>query len=172
MALDREPIYAALLVRLQTVPRLGSMGVSRRYVDLAKVQPTEQPGLLLITGNETAEHRIGLPAKWMLRPTVVLYARTDLDAGTGASAADYLIGVPGQPSSAPGTTLAALLTAVERAVEWGAGDSPFAAQRSAGTSLGDLCLYCRIASIDVGEGIESGQAMAAINLEILCFGAS
>lgn len=151
MALDREAIYAAIFARLGTVA--GVTTLSRTFRDLNKVRQEEQPAVFLVMGNEQAQHSVGLPPKWTLTPSVYVYVRTDPETG-----------------SAPSSILNPILTAIETALSWQAGDgSP--ALGSAG-KLGGLCLYCRHVATEIGEGVGDGQAIAIVDLEVLATGAA
>ena len=153
MALNREGIYTALLAKLAAVSGLGTAGASRSFRDYNQLRPEEQPAIFLVTGPEAAEWASpGQPPKWKLRPTVYVYVRTDPEGG-----------------AVPGTTLNTLVSAIESALAWAPADGGFGAPGGS-TTLGGLCLYVRILSVDYGEGVADGQGIAQLNLEVFAFG--
>lgn len=150
-ALDREALYAAIFARLGTVA--GVQTLSRTFRDLNQVRQEEQPAVFLTMGDEQAQHQVGQPPRWLLTPSVYVYVRTDPETG-----------------SPPSSILNPILTSIEAALSWQAGDgSP--AQGSAGR-LGGLCTYCRYVGAEVGEGLGDGQALAIVDLEVLVLGAA
>lgn len=146
--LDRESLYAAILTALSGINSPAIQTVSRRFRDLDKVQPNEQPAIFLVTGDETGVYSDrGRPAQWVLEPAIFVYARTD-DAAT-----------------APSTVLNPILTAIETALQNVPGDQ-FPAPGSP-TTLGGRALHCRIVKTLIGEGAASGQGVAILHLNIL-----
>lgn len=74
MALNRTAIYRALARRLDGLD--GVQSVRRRFVSFANLADAQCPALLVLPGNETAEHRQrGLPPIWTLRAAIVVVAR-------------------------------------------------------------------------------------------------
>lgn len=152
MALARESIYTELFSRLAAIDGLKTS--SRRFLDIDQVIAEDQPALFLVAGPEKAQHVYGEPPKWLLSPTVYLYARTDPEQDT-----------------APSEVLNPLLTLIETALEWTGGDAGANAPYSP-TTLGRLCNYCRIVSVDIGEGLKDSQGVAIVQLEILALGST
>lgn len=148
MALQREAIYTAMLAKLVAVPG-WAVAPTRRLKDLAKIDNAMQPTAFLCDSEtESAEFRNpGLPLKWKLQPEIIVYARTD------------------DENAAPGTTLNAILTAIETAFEATNADG-IQAGTGGQTTLGKIVLHCRIASVQRGDGYIDGQAVARIFLEV------
>lgn len=156
MALDREPIYVALLARLQGIA--GLKVVSRTWRHWTDVDPADQPALFLAHGNEQAQFRRDQPTIWTLRPTLHLYLRHDAD-----------------PDVPPGTAINAMMKKIEAALERTAAESaaalgPFQDADAQGltTTLNGLVAYCAISGqVETDEGILQNQGVAIIPLEIV-----
>jgi len=156
MALDREPIYAALFARLQAnVP--GFVTMSRRLKTWDDISRDEQPALYLATGDQTPVNRLGVPPTWMLEAFVYMYFRLD------------------EPTEMiPSAQLNAALTAIENALEAQQADfdpslkdNPFFGQRRHQTTLGGLVQYAWMLPALVVEGIAQGQAAVRVPIQML-----
>lgn len=144
---DREGIMAALFTRLSAIS--GITKAERKFRDVPDVDAREMPWLGLVDGDEHPSYsQEGIPAKWEIDPVVFLYFQND---GTTGS-----------------TVLNTLLTAIETALLWQAGDGPFAVGAPGG--LGGRCTHARISEIRKGMGAKSGQGVAVIHLHILVAG--
>jgi hypothetical protein len=150
-ALNREAIYVALEQLLAAIP--GVKTCSRVTRDLGRVAPTEQPAVFLSAHKESAKNTKGLPTVWTLRATVLIYARTDPETG-----------------NAPSSVLNPILTALENALLWVNGDGAPLAPQSPTTLKGLVSRVWMGPEIDIGEGVETGQGVAIVPLEILATG--
>lgn len=149
-ALGRAAIMAAIFAKLSSVP--GFVTRERRFRDLARVSAAEQPYLTLLGSDkqDAAYKQEGAPAVWTLEPTIFVYARTE------------------DPNTAPADVLDPLVDGIEAALQWVAGDS--SPTIGAPTTLGGRVTHCRISSVAIGEGAESGQAVAIIHLHVSAAG--
>lgn len=138
MAINREPIYAALFSLLG-----GSAGYvtkSRRLLHWTDVPPEQQPALFLAQRNELAATERGKPTRWTLNVDVYVYARTD-------------------GSNPPGPIINPLLDAI---------DAALAPNVDGVQTLGGLVHWCRIdGAIETDEGTLGDQAVAIIPISIL-----
>ena len=148
MALNREPIYSALLAFI-TGAYAWSDAPSRRLRPIANIGASEQPTAFLICGKQEAIGAFrGQALKWKLTALLVIYARTD------------------DPSQAPSSLLNPIVTALETALEQGAGDG--APAQFAPGQLGKAnVLSCRITAVELVEGATNGQGSALVDIEML-----
>lgn len=164
MALARETIYAALQSRLTAGFAAASVtlntGPSRAFRDVDQVNPAMQPAVFVTQNQETPEYLPngrGLPPKWLLRPVVTIYARTDQESG-----------------NAPSTALNPILDAVEKSLEWQPGDGgggPSGQGGGGACTLGGLCSDCRIISVAYDEGLlDEAQGIVVVHLAIRASG--
>lgn len=146
-ALGRAAIMAAIFSKLSSVP--GFVTRERRFRDVNRVTPAEQPYLTLLASDkqDAAYKQEGAPAVWTLEPAIFVYARVD------------------DPSTAPSDVLDPLVDGIEAALQWVAGDGQITP--GSPTQLGGLVTHCRISHVAIGEGAESGQAVAIIHLHVL-----
>jgi hypothetical protein len=159
VALNREAIFAALLARLTA--GITSAGItlntapSRSFRDVDQVAADAQPAVFILQAQETpqfAPQGHQMPPRWLLLPRVYAYARTNQETG-----------------APPSSTLNPIVTAIEAALEYQSGDG--AGLPKGATTLGKLCTYCRIASVEYGEGlVDDPQGVVIIHLEILAMG--
>jgi len=139
--MTREPIYAALFALLSGAAPFAT--ASRRLRHWSDVGPAEQPALFVVQKSETAERKVGLPARWRASVDVYVYAHAPDD------------------QTAPATVLNPLLDAVETAL----------APQGAVQTLGGLAAHAWIAGkIETDEGVLGGQTVAIVPVEILVAG--
>lgn len=150
-ALNREAIYVALETLLAAIP--GVKTCSRVTRDIGRVQPNEMPALFLSAHKESARSTKGLPTVWTLRATILVYARTDPETGI-----------------APSSVINPILTAIENALLWVNGDGAPLAPNAPTTLHGLVSHVFMGPEIDIGEGVETGQGVAVVPLEILATG--
>lgn len=142
--MNREPIYAALFGILQGAA--GFASASRRLRHWSDVAAAEQPALFMAQKSETAEHRRGLPPKWICDVDVYLYCRAPDDL------------------TAPTSILNPILDAIEAAL------APLTGRDLAANaqSLGGLVYEASInGKIETDEGTLGGQAVAIVPIRIL-----
>lgn len=143
--MNRAEVIAAVRDRLQTVE--GVMTVATRWKPAAQFAPEQQPVLIVVPDNQSAEHRArGLPPLWTLRATVCLYVYEDSEAG-------------------PSATLLGLCDAVEAALQIQPGEQ--VNDPSWGTTLDGKCWGVQVTGIEIGGSDLGEQAAAFIDLEIL-----
>lgn len=158
--MSREPIFAALFTRLQTVAGLAYS--SRIFTGWDDTSAIEQPALFLLKGDERAVIQRPLPPKWELEAKVLLLART----------------VESDPTIAPGTVLNNLLDGVMAVLARQGNEPPDASpsfspnpDMTAWTTLGGLCSSVQVrGDIVVDEGALGSQAAAVIPLVIITAG--
>ncbi len=139
--MTREPIYAALFALLSGAAPFVT--ASRRLRHWSDVGPAEQPALFVVQKSETAERKVGLPAKWRALVDIYVYVHA-LDDQT-----------------APATALNPLLDAIEAAL----------APQGAVQTLGGLAAHAWIVGrIETDEGVLGGQAVAIVPVEVLVAG--
>jgi hypothetical protein len=149
MALDREPIYSALLTALTSVGGWGTPP-SRRLRPQSGMGLAEQPAAYLVGGvQEVINPQRGVPDTWRIRAVIVLYVRTD------------------NPDVAPGSILDPLITAIERALEQQSGGDGFPAPNAPGNLRVANVLRAGIIKVELSEGIDSGQGAAVLDVEIV-----
>jgi len=142
--ITREPIYAALFVRVTGAA--GFVTTGRRLRHWSGLAPAEQPALFMRQKTEIARvPTLGAPTVWTLIVDLYLYAHAS------------------NPYVAPATILNPLIDAVEGALA-----------APAATGMQDLGLpaivqHAYIAGkIETDEGALRDQAVAIIPVEILC----
>lgn len=146
-SLDRDAILAALFERLKDRLAGSVKDFTRRLTSYHNTP--RQPALCLISERHNAVADGGAPPIWTMTAEVMLYLETT------------------EKDDSPETQINALVAQVEAALErqpdesrpaWGGDDNE--------TSLGGLCSSCHVTSVEVAQGVESGQAEALISILI------
>jgi hypothetical protein len=150
-AIDREPIWAALMAKLKSGLGTQIQTIGRRHISPPELSAAMQPAVFVIQVRETKTSTPrGLPGKLILQGFIFVYCAT-----SGASE------IAGQESNLAATQLNALKKAIDDAI---APD-----QASGIQSLGGLVSHCWIdGDTDEDPGIFGQQAMAVIPVNILC----
>src|SRR4051812_16293181 len=140
----REPIYAALFVRVATSAPFVT--AARRLRHWSDVTPAEQPALFMRQkGEEAAGAERSTPTVWTLALELYIYAHAS------------------DPYTAPATVLNPLVDAVEAAL------APLTASGIQDLGLPEMVRHACIAGkIEITEGVLRDQAVAMIPIEILC----
>ncbi len=159
MALDREALFAALFARLQASTGPLVKLYTRRLEGWDTTPPPMEPALALIKAGERPDYPArSVGAIWTLMAHILVYARDD---GSNEGQIDPRFN--------------AILTAIEGALEMQPGEVsslvrpqfPPIGPAPAPTTLGGLCIYCRIAGeIAVYQGVISNQGFIQIPIEI------
>lgn len=137
--MTREPIYAALFAKLQTIP--GIVTSSRRLLHWSDCPDDMQPAIYMTQAGETVETQIkGAPYKWTMAVKIWVYVRvTD--------------------GAAPGPVINPILDAIEAVLTPQAGIKQ---------TLGGLCDEVIInGQIDTYEGTLGSQEVALVPITIL-----
>jgi hypothetical protein len=153
LPLSRESYYAALTDRLMAKCP-GFKKVARKWFDFTQVATADQPGLLVLEGDQHASRSSpSVDTVWRLDAILIIYARTTAKA-------------------APGAVLNGLIDEIEQALERQpdeAGGSPFtgpADQRA--TTLGGVVRRAWIVGdVLVNPGSQGEQGQALIPIELL-----
>lgn len=148
MALASEPIFEALFERLQDRVR-DVKTFSRDELDYSAIPDHKQPALVLIEDDFVPEYRSqGVPPKWTLGATILIYAKA-------------------KDKKAPGAVLLRLRDQVEAALEVQPGEKKYVPDETF-TSLGGLVKYARISGpVNFWPGATSDQAIAEIPVSML-----
>jgi hypothetical protein len=148
MALSSEPIFEALFERLQAYVR-GVKTFERAELDYTQIPDHKQPALVLVEDPFVPEYRSqGLPPKWTLGATILIYAKA-------------------KDKKSPGAILLRLRDQVEAALELQAGETKHVPDETF-TSLGGLVKYARISGpVSFWPGATSDQAIAEIPVSML-----
>lgn len=151
LALDRDPIFQALLARLRAIPDLGA--VEDRFRPWSSVDAGETPCAYLVKGSETPSNERGFPPKWRISAKLYLYThsanRMDMSAQRQAN---ILL-----------TRIEAALERTEAEVQ--GGDLPYA------TTLGGLVSHAWIdGPVDTDEGTLGDLAVHIIPIDIMATG--
>jgi hypothetical protein len=153
---DREPIYAALLLLLQTNLQ-GSppvfVTVGRRHVHPEELAPAQQPALFIVEMKESRQPRPqGTGGKLTLDVWLVMYC---FESAINQP--------PGQETTLAATQINALLLAIETALAPVFGTGPQNRQ-----TLGGLVEHCWIEGETlIDQGIYTQQGGAIVPLKIL-----
>ena len=141
--LNRDAIYEALYQRLQEQLAGDIKYFTRRPDHWENVN--SQPALLLLATGHRAAHELGLPPIWTFSATVFIYLASSKSDQTPETAIHDLV---------DRVELALQRTTEPRGGEWG-------------VRLDDLVETIRLVSVDVSPGQDAGQAVAAIQLELV-----
>lgn len=141
--LDREAVYDALFERLREKLAGEVMYFTRRLDHFENIQT--QPAMLLLAGNQRAEHQFGMPPVWTLAAEIYFYV------------------VSSKSDQTPETKLHALVGAVEAGLARDA--EPFTTEW--GVRLGQLVDSIRLTTVEVEQGEDNGQAVAVVRLEMV-----
>lgn len=138
--MTREPIYAALFAKLQSIPGVATS--SRRLLHWNDCPTESQPAIYMTQGDQFGEHQLkGSPYKWDLSISVYVYVRVE-------------------ESAAPAPIINPILDAIELALA-----SPMVGIPQ---TLGGLCDACYIdGAIQTFEGTLGSQEVAIVPIKIL-----
>jgi hypothetical protein len=149
---DREPIWAALLALLQSIPSGTFKVVSRQHIQPPTLAAELQPALFIVQTRETRTPRpAGLPVKLTLNGFLIVYFQSP----------PPLIDDIGQETIVGATQLNQLLAAIDAAL---VPDDPFTGK----LTLSGLVEHCWIeGDVDMDTGIYGQQGAAIIPLKML-----
>lgn len=139
-----EDIYAALFATVSQAS--GLVTRSRRYRHYEDVSPAEKPALFQREPEREATQTLGLPPKWILRASLLIYVYSD---------------TANDPERAPSTLLNQMVDSVIATL------APDTIDR---LTFGGMVSYCRIATggkIIHDEGLLDPHGIAVIPIEIL-----
>lgn len=155
MALDREPIYAALFERLWAAfDWQNQKDLARKLKHWVDVPASEQIAMFLTTGDQTPKNELGVPPLWDIEPEVFIYFRLD------------------DPDTIPGTQINAALKACEEALEWRVADvvpgTQFGGTMNGRqqTTLGGLVQFAWMGPVMTVEGVAQGQGALKFRVEM------
>jgi hypothetical protein len=149
---DREPIWAALLVLLRKIPNAQFVTTSRQHVQPPQLSAEQQPALFIVEVRETRAPRpAGTPVKLTLNAFLIVYFQ----------APPPLIDDIGAETVIGATQLNALLLAIDTAL---LPDNIVTGK----LTLGGLVEHCWLeGDVDMDPGIKTSQGAAILPLKIL-----
>jgi hypothetical protein len=138
--MTREPIMQALFTLLSGIP--GVVTASRIMKPFSQIADGDQPALFLLPRTQAATRTRGLPTKWDIDVSVVLFAKRNGE------------------DVVPDTLVNNILDAIELALAPKGGVEV--------QTLGGLCDHCWIqGAIETDEGTLGNQSVAIVPIHIL-----